>query len=48
MTICPLMKVECETTECAWKARDGECAVKVLMEIVDRLWDITAALRSVK
>lgn len=46
MAKCPLTKQDC-TVDCAW-FHDGECAVVSLPDLVDKLEDVTDALKEVK
>lgn len=44
---CPMTRQDCRKTDCAW-FHDGECAVVSLPDLVDKLEDVTDALKEVK
>jgi hypothetical protein len=44
---CPIAKQDCRKTDCAW-FHDGECAVASLPDLVEKLEDVTDALKEVK
>lgn len=47
MMWCPMTRQDCRKTDCAW-SHEGECVVMSLPELVEKLEDVTDALKEVK
>ena len=43
--MCPLLKEECEKIDCAWKLRDGKCAITSLEDIQNRVYELMIVTR---